>query len=107
MFGHLKAEDFISLIEGTPDGAPDVLDVSNSRHQSHLSACARCREALASALAAHEAMHRALRGSRMITLDHVRTHGVYLFRGAACVDEPVNAYLNTGVLPGGDQHCTE
>jgi pimeloyl-ACP methyl ester carboxylesterase len=55
----------------------------------------------------NEAMHRALHGSRMITLDHVRTHGVYLFRGAACVDESVNAYLNTGVLPGGDQRCTE
>jgi pimeloyl-ACP methyl ester carboxylesterase len=55
----------------------------------------------------NQAMHRALTGSRLITLDHVRTHGVYLFRGAACVDDAVNAYLNTGVLPTADQHCSE
>jgi pimeloyl-ACP methyl ester carboxylesterase len=55
----------------------------------------------------NQAMHRALTGSRLITLDHVRTHGVYLFRGAACVDDAVNAYLNTGVLPAADGHCTE
>jgi pimeloyl-ACP methyl ester carboxylesterase len=55
----------------------------------------------------NQAMHRALTGSRMITLDHVRTHGVYLFRGAACVDDAVNAYLNTGVLPTADRHCSE
>jgi pimeloyl-ACP methyl ester carboxylesterase len=55
----------------------------------------------------NQAMHRALGGSRMITLDNVRTHGVYLFRGAACVDEPVNAYLTTGALPLSDEHCTE
>jgi len=51
------------------------------------------------------AMHAALTGSRMITLDGVRTHGVYLFRGNGCVDDSVNAYLNTGVLPGGDLTC--
>jgi pimeloyl-ACP methyl ester carboxylesterase len=55
----------------------------------------------------NQAMHRALTGSRLITLDHVRTHGVYLFRGAACVDDAVNAYLDTGILPTADQHCTE
>jgi hypothetical protein len=36
------------------------------------------------------AMHRALAGSRMITLQGVRTHGVYLFEGSACVDDAVN-----------------
>jgi pimeloyl-ACP methyl ester carboxylesterase len=55
----------------------------------------------------NQALHSALHGSRMITLDHVRTHGVYLFRGAACVDNPVNDYLDTGVLPARDEHCTE
>ncbi len=44
-------------------------------------------------------------GSRMITLDGVRTHGVYLFRGNGCVDDTVNAYLNTGVLPPADLTC--
>jgi hypothetical protein len=47
----------------------------------------------------NQVMHRALTGSRMITFDHVRTHSVYLFRGARCVDDSVNANLNTGVVP--------
>ncbi len=53
------------------------------------------------------AMHRALTGSRMITLAGVRTHGVYLFRGAGCVDDAVNAYLATGTLPAHDLTCVE
>lgn len=52
------------------------------------------------------AMHRALAASRMITLRGVRTHGVYLFEGSACVDDAVNAYLNTGRLPSTDLSCT-
>jgi pimeloyl-ACP methyl ester carboxylesterase len=52
------------------------------------------------------AMHRALAGSRMITLAGVRTHGVYLFKGAGCVDDAVNAYLNTGTPPAEDLVCT-
>jgi pimeloyl-ACP methyl ester carboxylesterase len=55
----------------------------------------------------NQAMHTALTSSRMITLDGVRTHGVYLFRGASCVDDAVNAYLNTGTLPSADFHCAE
>jgi hypothetical protein len=51
-------------------------------------------------------MHRALAASRMITLQGARTHGVYLFRGSACVDDAVNAYLNTGALPSADLSCT-
>jgi hypothetical protein len=51
------------------------------------------------------AMHRALAGSRMIVLQGARTHGVYLFRGSACVDGAVNAYLNTGILPPRDFSC--
>ncbi len=31
---------------------------------------------------------------------------VYLFRGSACVDGAVNAYLNSGVLPAHDTSCT-
>jgi TAP-like protein len=49
--------------------------------------------------------HRALAGSRMITLQGVRIHGVYLFRGSACVDNAVNAYLGTGLLPAHDFSC--
>jgi pimeloyl-ACP methyl ester carboxylesterase len=51
------------------------------------------------------AMHRALAGSRMITLDGVRTHGVYLFRGNGCVNDAVNTYLVSGALPGADLTC--
>lgn len=52
-----------------------------------------------------QAMHGALAGSRMITLDKIRTHGVYLFRGSTCVDDTVNTYLRTGTLPTHDLHC--
>jgi pimeloyl-ACP methyl ester carboxylesterase len=51
------------------------------------------------------AMHRALTGSRLVTLEDVRTHGVYLFQGAACVDDAVNAYLDSGALPARDLSC--
>jgi hypothetical protein len=58
-----------------------------------------------SILSMGRAMHHALAGSRMITLEGVRTHGVYLFRGSACVDGAVNAYLDTGALPATDISC--
>jgi hypothetical protein len=51
-------------------------------------------------------MHHAMAGWRMITLQRVRTHGVYLFRGSACVDGAVDAYLDSGVLPAHDMSCT-
>jgi pimeloyl-ACP methyl ester carboxylesterase len=54
-----------------------------------------------------QAMHRALTGSRMITLEGVREHMVYLLRGASCVDDAVNAYLGSGRLPPADTTCTE
>lgn len=54
-----------------------------------------------------QAMHRALTGSRMITLEGVREHMVYLLRGATCVDDAVNAYLSTGRLPASDTTCAE
>jgi pimeloyl-ACP methyl ester carboxylesterase len=54
-----------------------------------------------------QAMHQDLSGSRMITLDGARDHGVYLFRGSSCVDTAVNAYLDTGNLPTADLTCSE
>ncbi|RSM58453.1 alpha/beta hydrolase [Actinoplanes sp. ATCC 53533] len=53
------------------------------------------------------ALHRALTGSRMIVLAGTRTHGVYLFRGATCVDEAVDGYLRSGRLPATDLTCAE
>lgn len=52
------------------------------------------------------AMHRALTGSRMVTLAGVREHMVYLLRGAPCVDDAVNAYLSSGHLPTADTTCS-
>jgi pimeloyl-ACP methyl ester carboxylesterase len=53
------------------------------------------------------ALHRALTGSRMIVLAGARTHGVFLFRDASCVDESVDGYLRSGRLPATDLTCTE
>jgi len=46
-----------------------------------------------------QAMHRALAGSRMVTLRGRFAHGQYLAAGDACVDGTVNRYLIDGVLP--------
>ncbi|MEU7135637.1 alpha/beta hydrolase [Streptomyces sp. NPDC046261] len=48
--------------------------------------------------------HRALRGSRLVTVTGGGDHGQYL-AGNACVDGIVDAYLLTGAAPGGDTAC--
>lgn len=58
-------------------------------------------------LASGRAMHRALRGSRMLTVTGGEGHGVlYVPDGNACADEAATAYLLTGRLPAGDLTCT-
>ncbi|MGW4409716.1 alpha/beta hydrolase [Nonomuraea sp. NPDC004702] len=52
-----------------------------------------------------KAMHRALTGSRLLTLRGAIAHGIYGEYGNACVDAKVNAYLATGALPATDQTC--
>ncbi|WP_432934113.1 alpha/beta hydrolase [Microbispora sp. CA-135349] len=52
-----------------------------------------------------KAMHRALTGSRLLTLSGVTAHGIYGEYGNACVDAKVNAYLATGTLPAADPIC--
>lgn len=52
-----------------------------------------------------QAMHRALRGSRLLTLRDARIHAVYANYGNVCVDDRVNEYLRTGVLPADDVTC--
>ncbi|MBG0828009.1 alpha/beta fold hydrolase [Planomonospora sp. ID67723] len=55
------------------------------------------------------AMHRALTGSRMVTLRGAFRHTVYggLFAPRnACVDRAVNRYLADGVLPARDATCS-
>ena len=44
MFGHLKAEDFVNLMEGAEPSA---------KHREHLAACAQCRTAWESVRSAH------------------------------------------------------
>lgn len=57
-------------------------------------------------LAAARAMHRALKGSRMVTVDEGEGHGV-LFGEArnACAENTAMGYLATGRLPSRDVTC--
>ncbi|MFI6585128.1 alpha/beta hydrolase [Embleya sp. NPDC050493] len=56
-------------------------------------------------LVAARSMHRALEGSRMITVDGGEGHGVYTYSGNRCADEATTAYLVTGRLPARDVTC--
>src|SRR5437764_1418282 len=53
IFGHLKAEDFIELLEGGEAA------LKHSGHQSHLRSCTRCSEAFVSAQELHAEMAKA------------------------------------------------
>ncbi|MEU5975903.1 alpha/beta hydrolase [Streptomyces sp. NPDC047315] len=50
-------------------------------------------------------MHRAMKGSRMVTVDEGETHGVYLEGVSSCADAVATAYLTTGKLPAKDVTC--
>ncbi|WP_031088227.1 alpha/beta hydrolase [Streptomyces sp. NRRL WC-3549] len=57
-------------------------------------------------LFAGRAMHRALRGSRMLTVTGGEGHGVlYAPDGGSCADAVATAYLTTGRLPAEDLTC--
>jgi len=53
-----------------------------------------------------QALHRQMTGSRLLTAK-VSTHGVYGEYGSTCVDNVVNAYLDTGRLPARDLTCVK
>jgi hypothetical protein len=54
------------------------------------------------------AMHRALTGSRMVTLKGSGGHALYLaYHSAPCVDSTVDRYLLDGVLPTKDLTCAK
>ncbi|BBC30540.1 alpha/beta hydrolase [Streptomyces graminofaciens] len=56
--------------------------------------------------ASGRAMHRALRGSRLVMVQGGRDHGVYGVPGTpACATKAVNTYLVTGRLPSKDITC--
>jgi hypothetical protein len=57
------------------------------------------------AYAGAQALHRALTGSRLVTLQDAYLHGVF-FAGSACADGAVERYLQDGVLPRADVVCT-
>ncbi|MFE0425065.1 alpha/beta hydrolase [Streptomyces sp. NPDC058953] len=52
-----------------------------------------------------QGMHRALKGSRMVTVDEGEAHGVYTYGISACADAVTTKYLATGELPGKDVTC--
>jgi pimeloyl-ACP methyl ester carboxylesterase len=52
------------------------------------------------------AMHRALAGSRLVTLRGSFHHTVYLVAGSTCIDTAVSRYLISGILPARDAACT-
>jgi len=54
--------------------------------------------------AGQQAMHRALTGSRLVTLHGSFRHTVFL-AGNACIDDAVTSYLVDGVRPSTDTSC--
>ncbi|MGV9311773.1 alpha/beta hydrolase [Streptomyces sp. NPDC003691] len=55
-------------------------------------------------LSTAQGMHRALKGSRMVTVDEGEGHGVYLY-GGACANDVATEYLTSGRLPVKDVTC--
>ncbi|MEU6151932.1 alpha/beta hydrolase [Actinosynnema sp. NPDC047251] len=55
--------------------------------------------------AGQQVMHRALKGSRMVTLEGAFRHGVFHFARSGCVDRAVERYLLDGALPDADTTC--
>ncbi|WP_153342434.1 alpha/beta fold hydrolase [Nocardia aurantia] len=51
------------------------------------------------------ALHRALSGSRLVTLRNIRIHMTFRTDLSACLNGTVNTYLGAGVLPAGDRTC--
>jgi hypothetical protein len=51
-------------------------------------------------------LHRALTGSRLVSLRNAYRHGLFLSGGSDCVDRAVVTYLVDGKLPARDLVCT-
>ncbi|WP_406214103.1 alpha/beta hydrolase [Streptomyces decoyicus] len=52
------------------------------------------------------ALQRRLPGSRLVSLHHDYSHGVFASRGNGCVDGTAAAYLVDGTVPAADVHCS-
>ncbi|CAM5666373.1 Alpha/beta hydrolase OS=Streptomyces antimycoticus OX=68175 GN=SANT12839_077160 PE=3 SV=1 [Streptomyces antimycoticus] len=55
-------------------------------------------------LASGRGMHRAMKGSRMVTVAGGEGHGIYGYT-TSCADKPATGYLSTGRLPAKDLTC--
>ncbi|MFD9889139.1 alpha/beta hydrolase [Amycolatopsis sp. NPDC059027] len=53
------------------------------------------------------ALHKAMTGSRLVTLQDVRVHAVFGNYPNTCVENTVNAYFRDGALPRTDTTCRE
>jgi hypothetical protein len=53
-----------------------------------------------------QVMHKALAGSRLVTLRNAYRHGIFLTGASDCADLTVQRYLVNGVLPQADVSCT-
>ncbi len=51
-------------------------------------------------------LQRRLPGSRLVSLRHDYSHGVFASRGNGCVDGTAVAYLVDGTVPPADVHCS-
>lgn len=60
---------------------------------------------LADPLATALGLRRALKGSRLVTVDEGQGHGVYSLGISACADDVATRYLTTGRLPARDVTC--
>ncbi|MCX4660878.1 alpha/beta hydrolase [Streptomyces uncialis] len=56
-------------------------------------------------LVAAQGLRRALKGSRLVTVDEGQGHGVYSLGISTCADEHTTTYLITGRLPARDVTC--
>ncbi|WP_223732185.1 alpha/beta fold hydrolase [Streptomyces purpurogeneiscleroticus] len=56
-------------------------------------------------IAGARGLQRRLPGSRLVTLHHDYSHGVFASRGNGCVDGTAAAYLVNGAVPTADVHC--
>ncbi|KMS68229.1 protease [Streptomyces viridochromogenes] len=77
---------------GSPDAPPVLLVASAHDPVTPIEGARRLREVLP--------------GSRLVTLDHDYSHGVFASRGNTCVDGAVAAYLVDGTVPAADVRCS-
>lgn len=84
-----------------PDPVEPATEVRNSTPALILQATGDTRTAYSEGVA----MHRALSGSRLVTLADTRIHGTFRNGLSPCLNDIVNTYLSAGTLPATDVTC--